>query len=393
MTLPPRLDWPDAGIGPGLEVPTDRRVTRDNWRIYPWSRWAFQHTRELVPSRGLPPSDKPRRLVEQLADLDRLRFDGGDGATISWREFEERTFADGVVVLHRGVVVHERYLNGMTPGSVHHAFSVTKSFVGLLAEILIARGVLDASAPVVDILPELGGSAFEVASVRDLLDMTDGVAFGEDYADPQSDVHRYSASYWTPGVANGGARATLATLARRAHAPGDGFSYRTPIADALGWVVARAGRKRLTDLFVEHVWHPAGCADDGHFLLDVAGDEIAASGLNASLRDMARLASFVMDSAAIPDAARTSILRGGNRALFAASTHAARSAGSYRSQWWVAHDDHRSISALGVYGQRLHLETETGLALVRFGSHPVASNLATDDLHRRAIAALRAFLF
>ncbi len=389
MTLPPPLDWSSAGIGPGDHITSARRVTRENWRIYPFSRWAFQHTRELVPSRGLCRSDRPRALPECPVALDALWFDDGAGRMINWAEFEARTYTDAMLIVSDGAIIHERYYNGMTPHTPHHTFSVSKSFIGLLAEILIADGLLDEGAPVTAYIPELENSGFAEVNVRHLLDMTDGVAFDEDYANPDADVHRYSASYWTPSLAEGGARATLSRLSERDHPPGDGFSYRTPVADALGWVIGCASGKRLADLFSERLWQPAGCADDGHFLVDTAGDEIAASGLNATARDMARLAWLLMDGDAIPASARASIFGGGDRALLANSKHADRAPGSYRSQWWVSHDDSGSISALGVYGQRVHIETPTGLIMVRFGSHPVASNAHTDDLHRRALEALR----
>lgn len=392
MTLPQRLDWPAAGIGPGSDMLPDRRVTRENWRLYPYSRWAFQHTRELVPSRALRRSDTPRALPKRLVSLDEIHIDDGEGRQLSWSAFEEETFTDAMLILDKGVIIHESYRNGMTSHTPHHAFSVSKSFVGLLAELLIADGILDPAAPATFHVPELSCGAFADASVRDLLDMTDGVAFDEDYANPDADVHRYSASYWTPAATKAGARETLAQMMQSDHPPGMCFSYRTPVADALGWVIARASGQRLSDLFAERLWQPAGCDDDGHFLVDTAGDEIAASGLNTTARDLARLALLMQEGISIPKAARASILGGGDRALLARSKHAERAPGSYRSQWWVAHDVQGSIAALGVYGQRVHIETEAGLIFIRFGSHPFASNLHTDLLHRSAIAALRDWL-
>lgn len=393
MDMPPRLDWPEACIGPGLEVPPARRVTRANWRTYPFNRWAFQHTRELVPSRALVASCAARPLETHEAGLDRLRFEAPGGRVLSLADYEAETFADGLIVLWRGAIVRESYSNGMTPATPHHAFSVTKSFVGLIAEMLTARGLLDPDAPATEYVPELSGSAFGPARVRHLLDMTDGAAFDEDYANPDADVHLYSAAYWKPEAARGGARETLARLSRRDHPPGRGFSYRTPVADALGWVIARASGKRLATLFEELLWHPAGCAGPGHFLVDVAGDEIAASGLNASLRDLARLALlFLEGTPAIPAAARASILEGGNPGLFENSRYAERLPGSYRSQWWIGGGARKSASAIGVYGQRVYLEPESGFGFIRLGSYPTPSNQPTDALHAAAIAAVRAHL-
>jgi CubicO group peptidase (beta-lactamase class C family) len=392
MTLPPAVDWREAGIGPGINVPRDRRVTRDNWRLYPYSRWAFQHTRELVPSRALSPSATPRTLPQRIVSLDDVTFADDDQRPICWSDFEEKTYCDAMLVLHHGAIIHESYRNGMRPETPHHGFSISKSFVGLLAEILIADGSLDAEAPATAYVPELSASAFAQATVRHLLDMTDGVAFDENYGNPDAQVHHYSANYWTPAAAQGGARNALTRMTDRAHLPGQGFAYRTPVADALAWMLVRATGQRLSDLFAARLWHSAGCADDGHFLLDVAGDEIAASGLNATARDLARLALLIIDGPTIPGAARASITGGGDRALFAASDYAERSSGSYRSQWWVAHDAVSSIAALGVFGQRLHIDMDTGLIIVRYGSHPLASNRHTDGLHRRAIEALRRHL-
>lgn len=394
MTLPPPLDWSEAGIGPGPDVPVDRRVTRENWRLYPFSRWAFQHTRELVPSRAIRRSTMPRDLSEDRVDLTQLALDDGAGGSMIWEDFVAATYTDALIVLRKGAIVYETYRNGMTPQTLHHCFSVTKSFVGLIAEILIASGDLDPVRSVTAYVPELAESGFAAACVRDLMDMTDGVAFDEDYANPDADVHRYSASYWTPALATGGARETLSRLVSRDAEPGRRFSYRTPVSDALGWTIERATGCRLADLFAEHLWQPAGCVDDGLMLVDTAGHEIAASGLNVTARDLARLALLMLEeNPSIPPAARQSIFEGGDRALLAASRHAERAGGSYRSQWWVSHNPHSGISALGVYGQRVYLEPGTGLALIRFGSHPMASSAFTDAVHRNALDALRRALF
>ena len=86
MSLPPPIDWTKAGIGPGPDIPVERRVTRENWRLYPFSRWAFQHTRELVPSRAIRRSNAPRALPESLANLAELDVDGVNWGNIHHRD-------------------------------------------------------------------------------------------------------------------------------------------------------------------------------------------------------------------------------------------------------------------------------------------------------------------
>ena len=387
MTLPPPLDWQSAGIGPGPDVPPEYRVTRDNWRLYPFSRWAFQHTRELVPSRVIPPSEQPRALDFAPIDLAPLAFDDGEGRMITWSEFLERTYTDALLVLHKGKIVYEYHANGMTPAKPHMLFSITKSIVGLVAERLIASGMLDPNAKVADRLPELAETGFGPATVRHLLDMTDGGAFDEDYGNPDAQVHLYSGAYWRPERGLEGVAGALAKLTGSVAPPGKRFSYRTPVADMLGMVLRRITGRSLADLVGNLIWHPAGCCDETYMLLDTAGMEIAGTGLNATPRDLARLVLWLMEPG--QSALLATILSGGDRNLFAQSQYAIRPNGSYRSFWWIDHGANPSIAALGVFGQRLYVEPESGLALIRVGSHPVASNLFTDAIHRNAIAALR----
>ncbi|WBX85588.1 serine hydrolase domain-containing protein [Sphingosinicella microcystinivorans] len=388
MTLPPPIDWREAGLGIDADIPEDRRVTGANWRTWPFNRWAFQHTRRLVPSVPLAGADRPAPLPERPAGLSALRFAGENGEALDWETYVASTYTDAMIVLHRGVIVYETYRNGMTAATPHHLFSVTKSIVGLLAETLIAGGAVAADLATVEAVPELGASAFAGTTLRQLLDMTDGIGFDEDYANLDSDVHRYSASYWMPDVAKGGTLPALAALTRREAAPGTAFRYRTPIADAAAWVLRRATGRSLARLVAEHVWKPAGCGDPAHFLLDTGGHEIAGSGLNATARDLARLARFLMAGGPVAEA----LIAGGDRALFAAGAANMRPDHSYRGFWWVDHAPPPALMAMGVYGQRLHIEPESDLAIIRLASTPLPSNIASEPLHARAFAALRARL-
>lgn len=391
MTLPPPLDWRDAGIGPGPDVPPDRRVTRDNWRLWPFSRWAFQHARELVPSRALPRAERPTPLVARPIDAAALLIDDGEGGRLDFSGFLARAYADTLIVLHRGEILIERYANGMTATAPHMAFSVTKSLIGLVAERLIAAGTLDPDLRAGDVVPELRPSGFALATLRQLLDMTDGAAFDEDYANPDADVHRYSAAYWTPAAAgHGGVLAALPTLVGKATPPGQAFRYRTPVGDVVGWMLRRATGKALATLVAEQVWLPAGCGDEAYMLVDTAGMEIAGTGFNATPRDLARLALWLME----PDqrALIGRLLAGGDRALWAAAMPPRPAGGSYRSFWWIDHGAAPALAANGVYGQRLWIAPDDVLAVIAFGSHPIVSNRFTEPLYDGLFKSLRDIL-
>lgn len=396
----PALDWRAAGIRAGADVPDERRVTRDNWRLHPFSSWAFQHVRELVPSRAIRRAEIPTPLTYEPIDLSGLRFAGRAGESMDWTGFLEATHSDAVLVLHRGKIAHETYLNNMGPRRPHHLFSISKSFIGLIAEILMARGSVRRDDRVGDLLPELAVSAWRDVTLGHLLDMTDGVSFGEEYDNPASDVHLYSASYWTPATASGGTLQRLRELTRSDSAPGSAFRYRTPPADVVGWMLRRATGMRLADLLSDLLWRPAGCSEDAFLLVDTAGDEIAGSGLNATTHDLARIARMMIEAAhgqeaVLPAAATASLAAGGDPALLRALSTAPSPAHpyhSYRSFWWIRQGEPPGFNALGVFGQRLHIEPEHDLAFIKLGASPVASNLADEPLHRRAFDSVRNLL-
>ncbi len=133
----------------------------------------------------------PRALRE---DLDAVAFTTMDGSAMTWGQSLGANFTDGILVLHRGVIVYERYFGALEPHLPHIAYSVTKSFTGLLAAMLVHEGVLDAEAPATQYVPELKDTAYGDATVRQILDMTIGVAYSETYTDP---------TLWRRGVCGG----------------------------------------------------------------------------------------------------------------------------------------------------------------------------------------------
>lgn len=128
----------------------------------------------------------------ERADLEAVTFTPiGATAPMTWGQSVAANYTDGVVVMHRGAIVYERYFGALKPEGQHIAHSVTKSFVGTIAATLITEGKLDPNAKVARYLPELKDSAFGDATVRQVLDMTTGLEYSEVYADPKSDAWNF----------------------------------------------------------------------------------------------------------------------------------------------------------------------------------------------------------
>lgn len=395
---PPPADWQAMGLNVGFPPPPDKRMTRENTLFFPNTSWGYQHMRELYPTRAVARSGQVSPLPERKQDISALPITLPDGRTVPWAEYERLTYTDAQIVLHRGRIISERYANSMKPETAHLMFSMTKSFVGLVAELLIAEGKLDETAKVTTYVPELADSAWAPATIRDLLDMRDGVAFNENYADPKADVHIYARSWgWGPTVAGAprGVFEALPALKVRSFEPGGPFIYRSAATDALGWAVARAANQSLASLVSERIWKPLGVEHDGSWALDLAGQEIAAAGLNMTARDLARFGEMLRNDGRwngrqiVPAAVVAKIKAGGDREAYAAGRPSSSRLGwSYRSQFWVSHDANGSFNLFGVAGQRVYIDPKNEIVIVRFATQPELSNSRMQAMHDAAYAAL-----
>lgn len=373
-------------------------VDASNWHMYPQAKWSVRHMREFFASRDATPVTRhPVELAAQSQSLDDLRVRADEGE-MSWQDFLTATHTDAAIVLVNGRVVFERYFDDMAPSDQHLLFSCTKSYCGLLAEILAARGQLDFSRAIESYVPEMANSAYAGATVRQVTDMTDGVHFSEDYTDFTADIYRHAyqmgLSPHDPANPPRGAYASLQTLSVRDHPPGHAFAYRSASTDLLGWIVQRAANKSLSQLYAEEIYPSVGAEGQVYFTIDAAGMDIASMGLNITLRDFARFGEALRRGGRVgsrqvfPAEAIASIAAGGDREAFARANMATRPGWSYKSQFWCTHDRFGSIWMLGVRGQRMLICPGLNLVMAKFGSHPIASNLATDVIHGAALEAL-----
>ena len=382
----------------------DKRIdaSKGDHLRFPMTRWSFSHMREFVPtqrvSRGSgEASPLPRASRE---DIDGVTFTPlGGGAAMTWRQSLDANFTDSILVLHKGRVVYERYFGVAQPNTRHIAFSVTKSFVGTIAEMLIAEGKLDENAPVSRYLPELADSGFGKATVRQVADMTTAIDYSEDYTDTGAGiadlVRANGYSPRPPGYA--GPRDLFAYLPTiKGNGPhGAAFTYRTVNTEVLGWLVARVEGRRLADVLSERLWQPLGMECDADWIAaDPTGAPFAGGGLNPCLADLARFGEAMRNGGlangkqVIPAAVVAGVAAGGKREDFARASYPLLPGWSYRSQWWVSHNAHGAYTARGIHGQAIYVDPTAEMVVARFGSHPVAANSEFDDTSLPAFHAL-----
>ncbi|SDY65096.1 CubicO group peptidase, beta-lactamase class C family [Jannaschia faecimaris] len=256
----------------------------------------------------------------------------------------------GLVVLRGGAVAHESYYLGTGPDDLRISWSVAKSFLSLLTGILVDEGRIDLSDPVEKYAPVLATSAYAGATVQDILQMESGVAFDEDYFDPDSDINRMGRV-----IALGGALDEFtAALDTRDRAPGEAMTYVSMDSHVLGMVLRGATGATIPVLMAERLTGPMGIGP-AYFLTDGEGVAFVLGGLNMRTRDYARMGLLVsqggrLDGQQIVPAHWVNV-----STVPSAKTGAGQM--KYGYQWWMPSDARAGeVMAQGVYGQFVYID-------------------------------------
>ena len=279
----------------------------------------------------------------------------------------------GVLVLQDGKVRLERYERGFTARSRWISFSIAKSFTSTLVGCAIEDGLIAGlDALVTDYIPELAGSGYDGVTVRQVLTMTSGVRWSEDYADPNSDVARSGLRKVEPGQ-----HPTVEYMRRlpRQDEPGTVHRYSTGETDLIGILVANATGRTLSDYLSEKLWKPFGMEAEARWVTDNQGRERGGSGLFMRMRDYARMGLFMLGGG----------VAGGKRIVPEGwTTDATRrqippeqklvSGGGYGYQWWT--NDDGTFRGSGVFGQGLYVDPANRVVIVTLSAWPKATDLA-----------------
>jgi CubicO group peptidase (beta-lactamase class C family) len=392
---------PEVPLMSGFPSDPGGRVTLLNWQEPPFNRWSFQHLRELIPTQRIPIGQGPVRSLlrhDTALDPEAVTVHRVDERVSTLADVLEQTFTDAVVVVHDGRIVLERYYGGMTPDTVHLMMSVTKSVVGCVAGVLVERGQLDPNQLVDLYVPEVTGSGYSGAAVRDLLDMRTGVLFREEYTNPEAEVRVMERHMgWRPGLSPGhvGGMYTFLASMSALSPHGGPFVYRSADTDMLGWVCERAAGVRMADLISTLIWQRIGAEFEAEITCDGVGSAIHDGGMSATARDITRFGQMLLDDgyvAGIPVVPNRWLVHSRTldpdiRGAFASSaSEATLSGGWYRNQFWYVPGPFGDLQVcLGIHGQMVVVDRATRTVSVKMSSWPAAQS--TSDL----LDTIRAF--
>jgi CubicO group peptidase (beta-lactamase class C family) len=291
-----------------------------------------------------------------------------DGKTWTVDDYMNAYRVSGLLVLKDGQIVLEKYALGRKPTDRWTSFSVAKSVTSTLVGAAIQDGkIRSIDDPVTRYVPDLKGSAYEGVTVRQMLMMSSGVKWNEDYTDPKSDVAQAGGSVTEPGV-----NPMVSYLRRlpRAHAPGTTWNYNTGETDLVGVLVSKATGEGLAQFASEKIWKPYGMERDAVWMTDPGGQERGGTGISMTLRDYARVGLFIAGGGVadgkqivpagwVADATRREIDNG------------APAPAGYGYFWWIRPNG--SYEAVGIFGQSITTFPKEHLIIVQNAAWPAAT--------------------
>lgn len=318
----------------------------------------------------------PANVVRQLPRGDAL--DAETAAAI--RSFMKDTQAAGVMVLQDGRVRFEEYGLGLKPDERWTSFSVAKSFTSTLLGAAITDGfVAGLDQQVVDVIPELKGTAYDGVTIGQVATMTSGVGWVEDYTDPNSDVAKMLAVEAVPGELQ---VITYARTLKRVAPPGEKWVYNTLETNLLGLIVEEATQMPLANYAASKIVEPAGLAGDMFWMQDLSGGNIGGCCISLRLSDYARFGQFALEGGhgTVPDGWFTDA--GKPHVSFAP-----RAPGfGYGYQWWAYPNG--AYGAQGIFGQAITIVPEKRLVVAVVSNWPTATSSDYRNSFREVVSQI-----
>lgn len=329
----------------------------------------FYRMEEIFPTDKVSKSGKPVEwpVAEAIKLPETYSY---EGRTFATKDFLSQTESSALLVIKDGKIRYENYWS--TGGEDKHwlSMSVSKSVVSALYGIAVSEGSIESiNDPASKYLPALKGSAYDGVKLKDILQMSSGAHWNEDYSDPNSEIMRLAHA-----MASGSSFVDFVASIKGELTPGTFNRYCSADTLVLGLVLEAATKKSLAQYAEEKLWEPLGATQDSYWIKDNVGHTMAFGGYNATARDYARLgelfrlkgsfqgkqivpASWVKASIT-PDAPH---LMPGKRAN-------SDSTMGYGYQWWIPEGDQHDYSAIGVYNQFIYVSPDYNTVIVKLSA-------------------------
>ena len=377
----------------GSPPPIKYQVTLDNWRKYPFNSWSFVNVRNLIPTSPIYNNpDKEVILQKQLIDIDDLVIDHKN-TSYKLKEIFKICDTDAFLVMHKGKIKFEFYDKFTRFNTPHIIFSVSKSLTSLLTGILVEKKVININNYISHILPETKGTAYEDATVRNVLDMSIASGFIEDYTGQAEIFKKYrSSTGWDLPETNStqtvkGLHDFLSSMPKSNQKHGKKYHYCSPHSDLLGWIIERASGENYSKIMADLLFKKAGMNHEANVTVDKWGASRAAGGISVSPYDLLLLSELVRNHGSnkngqvVPAAWIEDFVNNKNNNSYLNQDNLERfPKGNYRSKWYQTGFKHNEYCAIGIHGQNIWINPQKEITIVRMSSASDPINIKTEEL-------------
>lgn len=325
----------------------------------------FSHMADVIPSKTIQRSGPVSEFGKAPSALpESFEF---NGKPMAMADFLSTTSTTALVVVKDNDITYESYFQGTQEFDQRISWSMAKSFLSAIFGAAVEEGFIkDLNAPVTDYVPELKGSGYDGVSIKNVLQMSSGVYFNEDYQDFNSDINRFGRI-----MALGGSFDEFAASLTSEREQGTYMHYVSLDTHVIGMVLRAATGRSIEDYFNEKLWSKLGTERDAIYLTDSTGQPMVLGGLNLITRDYARMGKLFRDKGLLngqqivsakwieesitPDAAH----------LMPGKRDTSSSKMGYGYQWWIPENAKQEFMALGIYGQHIYINREYNVVIVK----------------------------
>lgn len=359
--------------------PPKKVITKDNWLESEENLRAYTQRSEFGPTRTIWRGDKQATsLCYEDYPLDLSTIKTEQGTSIS--DYLEQTKTDAFMIMKKGKVLYEDYFNGYQHYEPHALNSATKSFVGLLVEIIAFDGLLDLNQKASYYLPELEGAGLGNGTIQQLLNMQVPITFTPvetPYGFGRGTPILIATESMTKPKGYKGPENIYEFImdSQSAGTPGTEFKYENAQTETLAWIIKRITGKNLAQLLQEFIWQKLGAEENAFIHIDPIGTEIASGGMRATLRDLTRFGEMMLRQGyynhqqIIPEPLFRNSLEGSNRQMLARSVDAYLKTYSYCHHWWIANNSYHAYAARGKFNQEIYIAPQAEVVIVKLSTN------------------------
>ena len=343
----------------------------------------FQNMEDIYPSTSLVASSKPLVLPENKYFKIKGTY-SFEGKTYDINQYLKDTRTEGLLIIYKDTIIYENYWNDLKQEESHISWSMSKSFMSTLIGIHLEKGLFKLNDAVTKHLPQMKGTGYDGVTIKNLLQMSSGVRFDEDYGDFNSDINRFGRAF-----ALGSSLESFAQSLVNERPQGSFNHYVSIDTQVLGLLLSQVTGKSITELTQTYIWEPLGMEYNGQWLVDNTGMEVVLGGLNASLRDFSKLGllyknhgslnnSEVVSSQWVKDATTPDAPH-----LLPGDHDKSSNHHGYGYQWWVPKNNTNIFAMGGIYNQYVYVDPINDIVITKLSAnhHFKKEGHITKDMH------------